>query len=67
MKVDVTSSVEVDLHATPYAEWPERAKQLARVVLERELRKSRGQADMLLRERIIAGVERLAAQEPFEL
>ena len=67
MKVDVTSSVEVDLRTTPYAEWPQRAKELARIAVDREMRKARGQADLLFRERIIAVVEEMAKQEPFEL
>lgn len=67
MKIEVTSKiiVEVDLRATPYADWPPIAKTLARVAIERELRK--GQQDWLLRERVIAAVERMVEQDPFEL
>lgn len=65
MKVETVTVTEVDLRALPYREWPEQAKALARVFLEREMRSS--QPDMMLRERIIARIEAWQAQEPFEL
>lgn len=71
VKIDITSkvTVEIDLRATPYADWPQRAKDLARIVVEREMRKTRTsrQPDMLFRDLVIAKVEWLATQDEFEL
>jgi hypothetical protein len=69
VKIDITSkiTVEIDLRTTPYADWPQRAKDLARVVIEREMRKAGGQADMLFRHLIVAKVEWLAEQDELDI
>jgi len=66
MKITITSArtVEIDLRATPYAEWPEEARTAARHILEREMRKR--QSDLFIRERLIELVEQHLATSYFD-
>ncbi len=67
MKIEVTSkiTIEVDLRTTPYAEWPERAKTLARLFIAQEMRKPQGNA--FLRESVIARIDAWSEDDNFEL
>ncbi len=67
MKIEITSkiTVEVDLRTTPYTDWPERAKTLARLFIAQEMRKPQGNA--FLRESVIARIDAWSEDDNFEL
>lgn len=62
MKLTVTHEVEIDLRATPIAEWPKEARDMARTVFLMYWRNR--QQDLFLKEFIVSRVER--RMEPFD-
>lgn len=67
MQIQITHkvTVEVDLHSTPFADWPEAAKTTAAHILEREMRKR--QPDLFPRSRLVELVEARLAVNEFDL